>query len=244
MWRIHIRRAWLLLYTCIIHIHRTLRPFGLDWSQLAYKALMRSQTLRWLIHLDLITRGTTTNTQRWKVWLRGWDESAYHLAARCIRETPSLLFYRYGLKVKLDGVIYMHNIWNEEIYHRSHGSKFLSSQELEQLCGPSWHRKIMLVNSHWSENIGDDGEDREKRLREDYWSFMIKKGSEMRRYESPGDHQCARDILKLFLWFLFFDFQASDIYTIIRKLTVSVFSLFFLYCIFSVLFKAMCLGLL
>ncbi|XP_006455977.1 hypothetical protein AGABI2DRAFT_77160 [Agaricus bisporus var. bisporus H97] len=126
----------------------------------------------------------------------GFDYSRGNDEYTTLRSLAIWVKQRYGPRMKLDGVIYMHNIWNEEIYHRS---KFLSSRELEHLCGPSWHRKIILVNSHWSENLGDDGEDREKHLREGYWSFMIKKGSTMRRYESPGDHKCAREILKPFL---------------------------------------------
>jgi hypothetical protein len=125
------------------------------------------------------------------------------LRRRCVAPTRSIkrpliiiISSSYGSNVKLDGVIYMHNIWNEEVYHRS---KFTSSRDLERLCGPRWPEKIILVNSHWSEMLLDDGEDREKELREGYWSVMLKKGSKMRRYESPGNQEQAREILEMLL---------------------------------------------
>lgn len=89
----------------------------------------------------------------------------------------------------------MHNIWNEEAYHRS---KLTSSRDLERLCGPRWHEKMILVNSHWSERVLDNGEEREQTLKEGYWSVMLKKGSRMMRYESPGNQEQAREILERF----------------------------------------------
>ncbi len=100
---------------------------------------------------------------------------------------------RYGPRTKLDGVIYMHNIWNTEAYHRS---PFLTCQALEALCGQDWRRKVVFVNYPWSEGITNDGEEREKCLRAGYWRFMLSKGSIMMRYESPGDQKRARQILK------------------------------------------------
>lgn len=87
----------------------------------------------------------------------------------------------------------MHNIWNEELYDRS---IFYKSDTLEQLCGPDWRRKIVFVNSHWGECIGDDGAEREDRLKKGYWNFMLHRGSAMMRYESPGDQGRAQGILE------------------------------------------------
>jgi hypothetical protein len=98
--------------------------------------------------------------------------------------------------VKVDGVIYMHSIWDDEVYRRP---KLTASRDLERLCGPRWHEKIILVNSRWSERLLDDGESRERKLREKYWSAMVRRGSLMTRYESPGNRARAREILERLL---------------------------------------------
>ncbi|EKM77569.1 hypothetical protein AGABI1DRAFT_77064 [Agaricus bisporus var. burnettii JB137-S8] len=128
----------------------------------------------------------------------GFDYSRGNDEYTTLRSLAIWVKQRYGKNVKLDGVIYMHDIWNEEIHNRP---RFLSSQDLEKLCGPQWHRKVILVSSHWDDRLGKDGEgeSNERKLREGYWSFMIQKGSRMRRYRSPGNQELARDILQPFL---------------------------------------------
>lgn len=92
----------------------------------------------------------------------------------------------------------MHNIWNEEAYNRS---PLLTCAPLENLCGPEWHRKVILVNSHWGERVRDDGEKREIHLKRGYWRFMLSKGSAMTRYESPDDRKRAIEILRMITHF-------------------------------------------
>ncbi len=87
----------------------------------------------------------------------------------------------------------MHNIWNSEAYPRAPLSK---CKDLETLCGQNWQKKMILVNSHWTEGITNDGVEREKTLRERYWKTMLEKGSTMERYESPEDHPRALEILE------------------------------------------------
>ncbi|KAF9450363.1 hypothetical protein P691DRAFT_471053 [Macrolepiota fuliginosa MF-IS2] len=102
----------------------------------------------------------------------------------------------YGPRVRLDGVIYMHNIWNEEVYHRS---PLLTCGPLEELCGHDWRQKVILVNSHWDEHVKDDSKQREASLKTGYWRFMLSKDSPMVRYESPGDRKRAIEILKMII---------------------------------------------
>lgn len=91
--------------------------------------------------------------------------------------------------VKLDGIIYMHDIRNKEIY----GSKFIPPPQLVELCGYS---KMIFVTSRWNE-VGQ-GEGRERKFREEFWGFMIEKGSSMKRYGCPEDRR-AREILESLL---------------------------------------------
>ncbi|KAJ3566949.1 hypothetical protein NP233_g6675 [Leucocoprinus birnbaumii] len=102
----------------------------------------------------------------------------------------------YGRRAQLDGVIYMHNIWTDELLHRP---PLLTSDPLEDICGLKWREKIVFVNSHWSEDVRDDGTERETRLKEHYWSFMLSRGSAMTRYEEPKRYEKAVEILKLLL---------------------------------------------
>ncbi|XP_006455978.1 hypothetical protein AGABI2DRAFT_210646 [Agaricus bisporus var. bisporus H97] len=128
----------------------------------------------------------------------GFDYSSGNDENTKFRSLAIWLRQKYGKNVKLDGVIYMHDIWNEEIHNRL---KFRSSQDLEKLCGSQWHRKVILVSSHWDDRPEDvgEGESNEEKLRAGYWSFMIQQGSRMTRYESPGNQELAREILQPFL---------------------------------------------
>ncbi|KAF5354128.1 hypothetical protein D9756_007104 [Leucocoprinus leucothites] len=102
--------------------------------------------------------------------------------------------HRYGSKARLDGVIYIHNIWTEELLNRP---PLLTSDALEYICGPNWREKVVFVSSHWNERVRDDGNEREVLLKENYWSFMLAKGSQMTRYEEPERPEKAVEILRL-----------------------------------------------
>lgn len=122
-----------------------------------------------------------------------WFRAKYVPSLTRTISTDRSLVVSYDSKTKLDGIIYMHNIWNQEAYRREPLS---DCEELEALCGQDWHKKVILVNSHWSERIANDGEEREKKLKSLYWKTMLKKGSSMIRYESPGDRRRALEILE------------------------------------------------
>ncbi|KAJ3556285.1 hypothetical protein NP233_g12015 [Leucocoprinus birnbaumii] len=100
---------------------------------------------------------------------------------------------RYGSKVRLTGIIYMHNIWAEELIRRP---PLLTSNALQDICGPDWREKIVFVNSHWSEEVQENGDEREEHLKGSYWSFMLSKGSKMTRYEAPERQDKAVEILR------------------------------------------------
>ncbi|KXN85979.1 hypothetical protein AN958_10650 [Leucoagaricus sp. SymC.cos] len=102
----------------------------------------------------------------------------------------------YGGNGRLDGIVYMHNIWNKELDRRA---PFHTCDALEKVCGHDWRRKIVLVNSHWSELVEDDGNAREKHLEAGYWGVMLKKGSKMMRYEEPQKRDRAVEILKMII---------------------------------------------
>ncbi|KXN92899.1 hypothetical protein AN958_07834, partial [Leucoagaricus sp. SymC.cos] len=101
----------------------------------------------------------------------------------------------HGNRLHLDGVIYMYNIWSQELLYPD-GTMLLTSDDLERACGLNWRRKVMLVTSHRNRRVQDDGEARETQLRRGYWSYMMERGSSVQRYEYPGEHDKALDIIR------------------------------------------------
>lgn len=86
----------------------------------------------------------------------------------------------------------MYDIHSTEADRRS---PFLTCKALKALCGRDWHRKVVFVTSHWGEDVDSGDEERERRLQQGYWSYMLSEHSTMERYEKPGNQEKARKIL-------------------------------------------------
>ncbi|KXN84621.1 Serine/threonine-protein kinase HT1 [Leucoagaricus sp. SymC.cos] len=86
----------------------------------------------------------------------------------------------YGEGAKLDGVIYMYNIRAQEA----------------RKGRASW---LELLDTRLEQGAVEDGEAREEQLRDGPWRLMMAFGSSMERYENPGSHGRAVEIIRKFL---------------------------------------------
>jgi hypothetical protein len=87
----------------------------------------------------------------------------------------------YRAKMKLNGVIYMHNIRNK----RMGKSALLNLCMFKHLCGEKCLPKVRLATSMWSDVEVADEMRRESELLQSrlYWGTLIHKGAKSYRYD-------------------------------------------------------------
>ncbi|KAL8821399.1 MAG: hypothetical protein Q9223_000548 [Gallowayella weberi] len=100
-----------------------------------------------------------------------------------LTEIARLLAAQYELGVQLKGVIYIHRITDVR-YSRSAIKIF---EIFKKICGDRAMKNNLLVTSRWSEVDQVLGSDRERQLKEKFWSYMLNKGSNMSRFHGDRD---------------------------------------------------------
>lgn len=96
-----------------------------------------------------------------------------------------MLSAQYSLGVELKGVIYLHRI--TDIRFTKGAVKTLDI--FKKICGDMALKNVLLVTSRWSEVAEDLGSKRERELRDNFWTYMLHKGSMLGRY--TGDRPSA-----------------------------------------------------
>ncbi|UZP37034.1 hypothetical protein NXS19_004850 [Fusarium pseudograminearum] len=124
----------------------------------------------------------------------GFDDTNRQDSA-VLRDISAWLSKSYTEKVLLNGILYLHRISDP----RMQGSGKLSISLLRKLCGKDAFKNVVLVTTMWELVETDIGDRREKELEEteEFWGFMKRYGSQLRRHYNNEDS--ARNILSMFV---------------------------------------------
>lgn len=124
----------------------------------------------------------------------GFDD-AKRPDSEILREIAYVLVAQHKLGVELKGIVYVHRITEA----RFKGSGLKTLNILKKICGQESMGNVLLTSSGWSKQ--DPEHDacarREGELRDGFWKYMVKSGSQMGRFY--GDQHSARMIVSLLL---------------------------------------------
>ena len=92
---------------------------------------------------------------------------------------------RYEKQILLSGVVYVHQINNSRMAAAPHRNLLMFAE----LTGPRSAKNVILVTTMWDKLIPefDDGNEREKGLKEEYWNVMIYHGAAVERFLNTPD---------------------------------------------------------
>lgn len=108
-------------------------------------------------------------------------------------EIARILACQYQLGVQLKGVIYVHRIADLR-----YGNSAVKTFEIcKRICGEDALKNVLLLTSRWDQVDEVTGAKREKQLREDFWSYMLHRGSNMSRYH--GSRESAQSLVSQLL---------------------------------------------
>lgn len=114
----------------------------------------------------------------------GFDE-AKRTDSEILTEIARLLSAQYRLGVELKGIIYIHRITDI----RYTGAAAKTFEIFKKICGDKPLKNVMFVTSRWADDMEELGSQREGELKENFWAYMLDKGSNMSRFY--GDHDSA-----------------------------------------------------
>lgn len=95
-----------------------------------------------------------------------------------LTEIARLLAGQYELGFELKGIIYIHRI----VDNRFSGSAVKTFEVFQRICGEEAMSNVLLVTSRWDDVDPATGADRERQLREQFWAYMLGRGSVMTRF--------------------------------------------------------------
>ncbi|KAJ4993516.1 hypothetical protein SVAN01_01064 [Stagonosporopsis vannaccii] len=107
----------------------------------------------------------------------GFDDSS-RSDSEILTEIARILSAQYALGVQLKGVIYIHRITDVR-YSRAAIKTF---EIFKSICGKDALKNVLLVTSRWDGIEGSLGAEREKQLKNQFWSYMVGHGSNMSRF--------------------------------------------------------------
>lgn len=100
-----------------------------------------------------------------------------------LTEISRLLAAQYEAGVSLKGIVYLHRITDI----RYQGSSVKTLNIFQKICGPLALSNVMLVTTRWNEVEESLGASREQQLRDQFWAYMLEKGSTMARFHADRD---------------------------------------------------------
>ena len=96
-----------------------------------------------------------------------------------LREITRILTTQYKkTELSLKGVIFLHRISE----NRMRGSSIQTLEIFQKICGVQPLKNVILATTRWDEVEHSVGTRREDELRNDFWEFMLSKGSNMTRF--------------------------------------------------------------
>ncbi|OTA63747.1 hypothetical protein K449DRAFT_394307 [Hypoxylon sp. EC38] len=113
----------------------------------------------------------------------GFDDTT-RSDADIFEEITNFLGTQYALGLALKGIIFLHRITDMRIQ----GSTLSNMIAFKEMCGDNALKSVILLTTFW-DVLGDKslGARRQQELREDFWSDMIAKGSQVRRFDGSRD---------------------------------------------------------
>lgn len=110
-----------------------------------------------------------------------------------LRDVAGWLGVTFKRGIRLSGMIYLHRI----IDVRMQGSAKRNLHMFQKLCGEKCFSQIILATTMWSLVPPEIGAQRERELmdQEDFWGYMYKRGSKIRRHTDQYDRSSALAIL-------------------------------------------------
>ncbi|KAF8064973.1 P-loop containing nucleoside triphosphate hydrolase protein [Lyophyllum atratum] len=106
-----------------------------------------------------------------------------------LRRIAIWLTRSYDAKMKLAGVIYLHDITQDRIG----GTARKNLDMLNKLCGIEATKNVILATTKWSKVTQEVGEQREKELKTEHWKYMLSLGSSIKRFD--GTQRSARRLV-------------------------------------------------
>jgi len=122
----------------------------------------------------------------------GFDDT-YVEDAEILGRIAKWLETSYREKKVLGGVIYLHDISHD----RFSGTARRNLDMFHYLCGEEALNNVVLGTTKWGRVTVDDGNRRERELKDIHWKPLIDKGSMVRR--SKGDLESAWDVIDVLL---------------------------------------------
>ena len=110
-----------------------------------------------------------------------------------LTEISRMLSAQYQLGIPLKGIIYLHRISDV----RFTGAAVHALSIFTKICGEDALSNVLFVTTRWHEVDESLGASREKELRENFWAYMLAKGSQMNRFR--GDKGSAIGIVSQLL---------------------------------------------
>jgi hypothetical protein len=114
----------------------------------------------------------------------GFDDTM-RTDSEILTEIARILSAQYELGVELKGVIYIHRITDIR-YSRSSVKTF---EIFKKICGEKALSNVLLITSRWDGIDLATGAERERQLKNKFWSYMLGHGSNMSRFH--GDRPSA-----------------------------------------------------
>lgn len=116
----------------------------------------------------------------------GFDDTT-RAPSEVLEEISKTLTLQYESGMKLKGVIYLHRI--SDI--RYSGSAIQTFEIFRKVCGDKALKNVFLVTNRWDQVSAATGAQREHQLREEFWTYMLNRGSRMSRFHGTRDSAVA-----------------------------------------------------
>lgn len=108
--------------------------------------------------------------------------------------TDSLSPFSYDAKMRLAGIIYLHEITQPRML----GTSRKNLDMFTRLCGPEAIKNVILITTKWDELSSEGiGRLRESQLKGEHWRHMVDMGSRIHRFD--GTQRSARRIVNYIL---------------------------------------------
>ncbi|KAF9466213.1 P-loop containing nucleoside triphosphate hydrolase protein [Collybia nuda] len=110
-----------------------------------------------------------------------------------LKTIASYLIEQCTKEVKLQGVIYLHNI----DANRMGGVSKRAFELFRKICGTETLSNVSIVTTKWDKVTEEEGSAREKELKDQYFEAALKEGARM--YRHNNDKESANQLLRVFL---------------------------------------------
>ncbi|KPM46151.1 hypothetical protein AK830_g256 [Neonectria ditissima] len=134
--------------------------------------------------VDLYAYEMSASRTVWLIDTPGFDDTEKS-DSEVLEEIARWLVQAYKRKDLLHGIIYLHRITDI----RMQGSARTNLVTFRQLCGKDALKKVILATTMWDKLPLKEGEKRERELKErqDFWGWMLEKGSSCHRYHNTAE---------------------------------------------------------